>query len=292
MTQADVRSSQGRSRSRTVARAKNESANPIDSLMERASRALVRCHYFEAERLCLEGLRAAHAAWDYERMTRVLLPLEEARRQKRDLAFDAGQIAVVDEGVPEEKAIAPGCYLVCPPRVGLDGRSLRESADRAEVPVIVVVREPTTREGLWPIVALGPVTIRTKVPPPVKAGATRRGGVEAGKHKTVKRAPKPVTNGHGWVEGTTPSRTWFLKANERLGDAAIASVDPTMEPFARVDALMKRLEAHPDHEKLHQALGDACRSCLAHIAVHGRPKRPAGEVDPGRGKSEGYDADL
>ncbi|MFN3311207.1 MAG: ABC transporter permease, partial [Thermomonas sp.] len=45
-----------------------------------------RRDYFAAERLCLEALELAHKACDYERMARICLPLQEARRQKRDLA--------------------------------------------------------------------------------------------------------------------------------------------------------------------------------------------------------------
>ncbi|MGE3108034.1 MAG: hypothetical protein AB7G11_00155 [Phycisphaerales bacterium] len=265
-----------------MARARSEQANPIDVLMERASRALVRRRYFEAERLSLEGLRAAHAAWDFERMSRVVLPLEEARRQKRDMAFDAEYVGVVDDALPEGERLRAGCYLVCPPRVGADGRTLRDLADAGEIATIVVVREPTTREGLWPIVALGPVTIRTKVKPP-ESGSKR--GREGRSKRGAGTTRAPV------AEKVYPGRTWFLRSNEQLGDAALASVDATLDPIGRVDALMKRLEAHPDHEKLHQALGEACRECVRHVARHGMPKRPGTNGVKGAARAV-YDQDL
>lgn len=261
--------------------------------MEEASTALVQRHYFDAERRCMDALRMAFASQDFERMARIVLPLEEARRQKRDLAFDAGHVTVIDGDIPTGRKLVPGCYLVCPPRVGLDGRLLREEADKRKIPTIIVTREPTTREGLWPIVALGPVTVRLKVPPPVdvhaghrksdseaqwdaapekdvtgKPAKGTRGG--AGK-KTPKQPIPPETHTH---HVTIPTREWFLHAGEALGDAAIASVDQEMDPLMRVDALLKRLEAHPDHEKLHQVLGESCRVAVAEVVRAALLRRP------------------
>lgn len=270
-----------------MSKARSESGNPIDTLMERASRALVRRRYFETEQLCVDALRSAQAADDYERMARVLLPLEEARRQKRDLAYDADHVEIVNDILPEGHSLTAGCYLVTPPRVGADGRALRELADRMGVPTIIVVREPTTRDGRWPIVALGPITLRTKVTPP-----TGKKGAGKGSVKRAATSKPPYGKVERPAEHVAPSPTWFLNANEQLGDAAIAAVDPTLDPLGRADALFKRLEAHPDHEKLHQALADACRASVAYIAVHGKPKRPLAERARAKALDEGYDSDL
>lgn len=295
------------------------SRHKIDTLMEQASKALVHRRYFEAERLALQALRKAHALLDYERMARILLPLQEARRQKRDLAIDACGAAgsaesktgkgssrasaagkkvtkktggrnlvlapgvsvppgvfVVDGELPGPKGLRAGCYLVSPPRVGVDGRTLRELADKHEVPIVVTVREPTTQAGLWPVVAVGPVTLRAKVPPPLVS--SRRTGSHAGRGKDVAKrssatkgkaaatkADRANTNARGEGAGGgesslfAPGPEWFLAANEALGDAAIAAIPPTANARQRVQALMERLEAMPDHEKLHQALAEAAR---------------------------------
>lgn len=245
--------------------------------MDQASQALVRRDYFAAERLAHSALRKAHAARDYERMARIVLPLQEARRQKRDIAFDAaqrGSIYLIDADVPTGKKLVEGCYLVAPPRVGADGRMMRESADRREVPAIITVREPTTRDGRWPLVALGPVTVRAKVDPPrppkasaakasvgkakSKAGAPARGVQASSKKKgspVSASEPPPAES----LSVDKPSPEWFLSANEALGDAAIASVADNLTPHARVDVLMELLETTPDHEKLHQRLAEAAR---------------------------------
>jgi hypothetical protein len=93
------------------------------------------------------------------------------------------------------------------------------------------------------MVAIGQVTIRTRIDPP-------------------KTWDKP-----------TPS--WFAEAGEQLGDAAIESIDPTAEPARQVDALLERLDAFPDHEKLHQSLEEACQVAAKAYAGMSAPPRAA-----------------
>jgi len=273
-----------------VSKTRESPETAIDSLMERASRALIGRDYFAAERLCLEALEIAHKACDYERMARICLPLQEARRQKRDLAADAaarGAIFPVDDELPAPGTLRPGCYLVRPPRVGLDGRMLRELADRREVPVIVVVREPRTRAGLWPIVALGPVTIRAQVPPPPppspsasgsNSPAAARRGSKVRRVNAPARDPQPEAHSPADNDRILPRVEWFLDAAERLGDAALAGLNPARPVLGRVEDLLVRLAAHPDHEKLHQALEAACRDA-ARLPERERRLPPA-DADP------------
>ena len=54
----------------------------VNSLMTKAQQALSRNHWFEAERLCARALDMARAECDFNLMARVLLPLQEARRQR------------------------------------------------------------------------------------------------------------------------------------------------------------------------------------------------------------------
>ncbi|MBY0311251.1 MAG: hypothetical protein K2W85_04215 [Phycisphaerales bacterium] len=251
-----------------------EKTAKIDALMEQSSAALVKRDYFAAERLASSALRRAYAAGDFERMARIVLPLQEARRQKRDLAVDSGKIYIVDSELPQGKTLKPGCYLISPPRVGVDGRLLREMADEREVPTVVIVREPPSREGLWPIVAVGPVTVRTKVapPPPAKPAAKKKPAKPTAtkKGKTAEPAEPAVAP----VGEPVLTTAWFLSTSELLGDAAIAQIAATLPAASRVDALMDRLEAHPDHEKLHQRLAEACREAIL------EPARKRRALDP------------
>ena len=215
----------------------------IDSLMERASRALGEGDYFEAERLSLRSLLGARSTLDFERMARIVLPLQEARRQRREQALDAGPVAALRSGRDAPRPLVPGCYLVQPPMIGRDGRTLRETADRKGVPACVLTREPLTRAGKWPIVGVGPLVVRVQVDPPWP----------------VQRVEDSPSKDH---EERVPAREWFAGASEALGDAAIARLVPGDHPHYRVDDLLDFLNAHPEHEKLHQALEAACRAAI------------------------------
>ncbi len=244
---------------------KAEGQNPIDRLMERASRALEKTQYFEAERFCKDALRRAHEAADFERLARICMPLQEARRQKRQLAVDSGLVMVFSDprqlrGVGHD--IMPGCYLLQPPLLGVDARNLRDEADSLNVPVFVLCREPLTKDLKWPVVAVGQVSVRTRVDTPVPL--TRN-------EKSVSR--------DDYLGLPPPTTQWFESTAEAMGDWAIAKLKMDEPAAWRVDDLVRYLEAHPDHEKLHQRLEEACRKAMTEELPEGQLHRPMGD-DP------------
>ena len=127
----------------------------------------------------------------------------------------------------EDMPLKPGCYLVQPPSVGADARRLRLAALRREIPIAIMCREPKSRMGLCPVVAIGQVTVRARIEPP-----------------------------KDWDK---PDHKWFVGAMEQLGDAAIEMLDTGLELDRQVDFLLAALDAVPDHEKLHQVLAEVCR---------------------------------
>jgi hypothetical protein len=232
----------------------------IDLLMERASGALVATHYFEAEALCLKALERAAAANDFERMARICLPLQEARRQKREQAVDSGR-TFITHALPRRGAdIEAGCYLLEPPLIGIEAATLREMCDRKKVPAMVLCREPLTSGGKWPIVGVSgsdreSLVVRVQVYPPL--------GFEAPYHRNGHEGPRPG-----------PDASWFLATQEALGDAAIAKVNPRLPQDYKALDLLEYLRAVPDHEKLHQALMNACNAA-AKVPVSDKPRRRA-----------------
>lgn len=202
-------------------------AEGVTDLMERAEAAARRRAWFEAERLSIKALSIARAADDFDAMARILLPLQEARRQRLAEAFETKKVLLIAEAPNEQTQVSPGIHLVEPPLVGADARRFRLLALEQEVPVAVVCREPITRMNECPVVAIGPVTIRTKIAPPKKPSA--------------------------------PTPSWMAKALEQLGDSALENLDPGMDLLKRIDHLLNCLETHPDHERLHQALAELCR---------------------------------
>lgn len=247
--------------------------SPIDRLMERASIGLEETRYFDTESLSTTALGRAHRAGDYERMARIVLPLQEARRQKRQLAIDAAYLGPSAPGIsvidsrrqipgPADLPAVGGCFLFQPPLIAADARDFHDAANAAKVPGIVLTREPLTREGLWPIVSVSAShSVRTKVAPP-----TPQQRDEASKTK----------DGFTTATARQITRQWLEAALEALGDAAIAKIrafeskgDP---PAWLVEDYLEQLDAFPDHEKLHQELARVCRLAM-HAPAPTQPRR-------------------
>lgn len=198
----------------------------IDELMQKAQASLKSARWFEAERLAQRALELAHDAGDFSRMKRIVLPLQESRRQRMQLAADSRTVKWIEEEVTEDHKVAPGLHMLQPPLVGADARRLRLSALKREVPALIVCREPSTRTGLVPIVAIGLMTVRARIDPPDN--------------------PKK------------PDKKWFLWALEQLGDAAIGMIDTGMDAVRQVDTAIDLLDSVPDHEGLHTTLIEIC----------------------------------
>lgn len=233
--------------------------HPIDQLMDRASLALAETRYFDAANDAANALNRARRTNDFERMNRICLPLQEARRQIRQIATDAasgaGTVQVVSHPGDLPGPLEPGCYLIQPPMIGADARVLRETAYKRRIAVAVLAREPLTRKRLWPMVGVGIVSIRAQIAPPVP----------------LERRDDHITK--DGYEGPV-SVAWFEAAGEALGDSAIAALDADLHPHWRVDELMEALDACPEHEKLHQALASACREAIGVPEPVGRRPSP------------------
>ena len=203
-------------------------ASVIEKHIEQATAALRSARYFEAEGAADKALKLAHEQCDFQRMERIIDHLADARYRRLELALDVGTITIVDTLPEEELAIEAGCYLAQPPLVGAHARRLRLAALDSEIPVAVLCREPPTMLGLCPIVAIAAsATIRTKIDPP--------------------------------LDPDNPDLDWFIEALGLLGDSAIENLDPKASADRRIEALLTRIDALPEHEGLHRCLQDVCR---------------------------------
>ena len=63
----------------------------LDALMEKASAALVRMNYATCEPMCLAALAKAKREKDWDSYGRILNPLQEARRFRRQNMADAAE---------------------------------------------------------------------------------------------------------------------------------------------------------------------------------------------------------
>ena len=198
----------------------------LTDLMEDASAALAEGRYFDCERIADEALHRAWQRLDYAEMARIVLPLQEARRQRRLAAVAAGKVHVIDQTMPAPGSVLKaGVYVVTAPMVGADAMQIRHAALAQKTPVVALAVEPVTKLGFLPVVSVGPIVVRTRVDRPAKF-----------------------------------TGEWALEAIENLGLQAIEAVDVTRPLGRQIDQLMDGLDAVPECEGLHQRLMETCIS--------------------------------
>ncbi len=203
--------------------------------MEHATRALTSGEYLAAATLCRDALTLARAEHDFERMSRICLPLLEAQRYLRQDALDSGVIHQIAKSTDIPEMPGSACYLFAPNFVGADALRFRNAANDAGIAPFVLTREPTTSKNQWPIVGVAQRVVRVRVEPP---------------------------------KDDSPNAKWFSWAGEQLGDQgirdALAAADPGDPPAWIVDDFLDRIDACPEHEKFIKALADACAHAIGH----------------------------
>ena len=95
-----------------ASKAKSTAEERIDHLMEQATDALTGTRYFECERLALEAMTLAHSARDFDRMARIVMPLQESRRLRRQLASDVKKLNKLNAYDQLEKLLHGGAVLL------------------------------------------------------------------------------------------------------------------------------------------------------------------------------------
>lgn len=212
-----------------------ETPDTIDMIMDRASEDLGSGRYAACARACRDALTRARRSGDFERMARICMPLLESMRMIRERALDAGPARVITaaDQIPDPPEAA--CYLFAPWLVGADARNFRDACAERGLGVVAMAREPTTSQGLWPVVGVGERVVRIRVEPP--------------------------------EDERTIDPAWFARTAEALGDRAIADARDACQtddpPAWFVDDLLDRIDAVPEHEKFLMALADACRDAMS-----------------------------
>jgi hypothetical protein len=222
----------------------------IGQIMEQASLALGRMDYLTCEARCLEALGLARQRQRWSDYARILLPLQEARRQRRQIAAD-GRVRLGTSNLPGDPGawldgLGDGCMVVTAPHGREHAEALRRAADERGRYVEVLYAPRAPQSGRW--------SIATFSGPPVE----------------IERAAPPASWVNRWLDAeesaiavngvTTRPVDWFLDSTELLGDAALVQVDAPPGTVVRIRQLEARLAAQSDHEILHQRLADAARA--------------------------------
>lgn len=218
----------------------------INDIMEQASVSLVKMDYLTCEALCLEALGAARAQRDWPYYARILLPLQEARRQRRMIAAE-GRLRLGTAtltGTTEDWLRAPnaGCIVVTQPHTADTARALDRAARDQRLHVEVLFADNASSDDTWTLRSFrGPAVSCTVAAPP----AVWRD------RDLTQRTTQPINT-------RTPA-DWFIDATESLGDAALASLAPAV-PEQLLPLLESCLDVVTDHEIIHQRLGSTARA--------------------------------
>lgn len=216
----------------------------LDDLMESASQALAHMDYSRCEALCDAALSKARDAADWVMVQRVLLPLQEARRQRRQAALD-GAILL---GTPEldgevcelVRDIDQGCIVLTWPYTAADAMALRKSIRADRKPIEVLFADNPAREATWRITSFACSDLSVDLPAP--------------RTEWIGKWIYPTK-----TSPTTPSH-WFMQASEALGNAALASIEATPGSLDYFKSLQQALDSIEDHEILHQRLASAAKA--------------------------------
>lgn len=213
----------------------------LDQQMETASQALAELDYTQCESLCMDALIQARDASDWVMYQRVLLPLQEARRQRRQAALDGPIRLGLKDRPADIKQLIPtdgnGCLVLNNCCDALDISNINAAAGES---FELLYADNPIDAPTWTIQSTRNAVYTVEVP-----------------------APDPAWRDQ-WINDatgqTTSPRHWFMQASEALGNAALATVQSPMGTVDRVRDLEQALYAAGDHELLHQALADAARA--------------------------------
>lgn len=207
----------------------------LDQIMEDASHKLAEMNYLASESLCLQALAEARVQGRWNYYARIVLPLQECRRQRRMIAAESTVVIGTPGDVPR---LSAGCLLVSKPHRQEDAAVVAREAAQAGLHVEVLYASQTPDEGPW--------TIETFVGPSAHCEVAAPLNVEKG--QPIDAIEQPF------------AAHWFIAASEALGDAALEQVTAPLGSLERVEQIEARIAAVSDHEILHQRLAEAARA--------------------------------
>ena len=233
-----------------------DSSDAAERAMASARAAVASGEHVDALAAARDAILLARRERAFGAMVEALGIYREACERVIEAASRGGAGAmVVARGADAPDPLAAGCYLLQPPMIGADAARLREAATAGGLPVRVLAREPMTREGKWPVVAVGDVIVRAHVDPP-----ERLERVEGSITKDAYKGPAPMN--------------WFEAAIDALGREALGAIDAEEAAQHRVDDLLEIMSALPDHTGVIEALTRACEEARAQRAPTHPRRRP------------------
>lgn len=227
----------------------------LDNQMEQASEALAKMDYLTCESLCEAALAQAKRAGDWAYYGRILLPLQECRRQRRMIAAEG----IIRLGTSEQgggpatwlEHLPAGCIVITRPHTHTEAARLLHEARERRLFIEVLFADSHVNETTWRITTFtGSRKATVDIPAPP---------VHERDRWLLPTGGKGAKSDSSFRGATPPQAQWFVQASEKLGDALLAQVNAT-SAVDRVDVLEACLVGAPDHEILHQRLADAAKA--------------------------------
>jgi len=216
----------------------------LDEHMETASQALAELDYARCESLCVDALRQARDTQDWVMYQRVLLPLQEARRQRRQAALDGPIMLGTPNGqadiATQIKDMEQGCIVLTWPATSNDAKFISEAVRDSKQPIELLFADNAADAATWRITSYAGPGLSIDLPAP--------------KAEWVGQWIDPAS-----IAPPTPAH-WFMQASEALGNAALAAIDAMPGTIEHLRALEQALACVDDHEILHQRLAAAAKA--------------------------------
>ncbi|HEX8913835.1 MAG TPA: hypothetical protein VF796_15915 [Humisphaera sp.] len=245
------------------------SDDALQDLCERGSELLVRTEYLEAERALAAAEAAAYAARDWDTLARVYMPLQEARRQRRQRCGE-GSVRldlvspVPGEGVDAEQVLREhphGQLLVAGWGTAAPAAEVRRlAAERGlYVETFLAAVYPVADDAVPPAPAERVVVIVPSADTPLP-DPTPRPRVDLYAMLDPDCLAVPLADLPGGVrKGTTATFAEVMALWERLHRPFLARADAEPDAAARVDRYRATIGVDYACEFAHQRLSETAR---------------------------------
>lgn len=230
----------------------------LDAIMEEAGAALAEMDYLTCESLCLQALAHARDQKNWAAYGRILMPLQETRRQRRMIAAE-GMIRLGTATLQGEPAdwlhhCHAGALVVTHPHDRDAAAQLATLARQRRQCVEVLFADNPVDVEKWTLRSFdGPATDCSVSAPPRSWVDTWLSEREA----STPNEPDAVTG------GITPG-SWLIHAMEKLGDAALMALADHSPDENLIESLEACLRVVPDHELILQRLSGVVKTIRVH----------------------------
>ena len=238
----------------------------LDAIMESASNALSRMDYLQCEKHCIHALSMARKQANWPYYARILLPLQESRRQRRMIAAES-TIRLGTTNLPHAPGqwtnqLAAGCIVITQPHRPTMVRLIAEQMqDRF---ILALYAENTSDCPRWTLSSSPGSTITITIDAPPRGCIDRWLKPDDRTNFNNKPPDQKATQSLPPVRLVSVASNWFLDACEAMGDAVLAQLAPQDIDVDQIKALESLLLAMPAHELLHQELGRVARRVENH----------------------------